>query len=216
MLQLWGADVVSGHPQLLICPQIAAGNWPILLTWILIGCLLTQQRIEFSAKQSSNEYRITTIKGCMLFWMKSDMQCTRDIFSYFSTLFHITRWFCLPTDVEVAVNSTFTIGDLLGNVSLTKFYRYMGSLTTPECNEAVVWTVFQEPINIHKTLVNCTATHRLISPGKQGVVKTKSKAKRMSECVLGHMRGHFACYNLKKNYSEFVLYCHLTWFLIQW
>lgn len=58
-----------------------------------------------------------------------------------------------PTDTEVEVNSTFTIGDLLGNVSLTKFYRYMGSLTTPDCNEAVVWTVFQEPINIHKTLV---------------------------------------------------------------
>uniref|UniRef100_A0A3Q3VTJ4 Alpha-carbonic anhydrase domain-containing protein n=1 Tax=Mola mola TaxID=94237 RepID=A0A3Q3VTJ4_MOLML len=54
------------------------------------------------------------------------------------------------------INSSFSIDDLIGNVDLTKFYRYMGSLTTPSCNEAVVWTVFQQPINISKNLVSCT------------------------------------------------------------
>lgn len=66
--------------------------------------------------------------------------------------------------MEVAVKDTFSIGDLLGSVNLTKFYRYTGSLTTPDCNEAVVWTVFQEPINVHKTLVNCAATCFLCRP----------------------------------------------------
>lgn len=47
-----------------------------------------------------------------------------------------------------------SINDLIGDVNLTKFYRYLGSLTTPDCNEAVVWTVFQEPININKNLVS--------------------------------------------------------------
>lgn len=36
---------------------------------------------------------------------------------------------------------------------LTSYFRYMGSLTTPECDETVIWTVFKEPIKIHKDQV---------------------------------------------------------------
>ncbi|XP_042364552.1 carbonic anhydrase 4-like [Plectropomus leopardus] len=56
-------------------------------------------------------------------------------------------------DTEVPVSHDISINDLIGNVDLTKFYRYMGSLTTPMCNEAVVWTIFQEPIIINKNLI---------------------------------------------------------------
>ncbi|KAK6174151.1 hypothetical protein SNE40_017480 [Patella caerulea] len=41
----------------------------------------------------------------------------------------------------------FAIGDLLPN-NPCHFYRYFGSLTTPSCNEIVVWSVFKEKINI--------------------------------------------------------------------
>ncbi|XP_072229023.1 uncharacterized protein [Leuresthes tenuis] len=56
-------------------------------------------------------------------------------------------------DKELKFNEDISINDLIGHVDLTKFYRYSGSLTTPECNEAVVWTVFHEPINVSKDLI---------------------------------------------------------------
>ncbi|XP_003929124.1 carbonic anhydrase 4 isoform X2 [Saimiri boliviensis] len=33
---------------------------------------------------------------------------------------------------------------------LKHYFRYLGSLTTPTCDEKVVWTVFQEPIQLHR------------------------------------------------------------------
>nr|XP_054605156.1 uncharacterized protein LOC107387984 [Nothobranchius furzeri]XP_054605157.1 uncharacterized protein LOC107387984 [Nothobranchius furzeri] len=55
-------------------------------------------------------------------------------------------------------NNTFSIDDLIGNVDRTKFYRYYGSLTTPNCSEAVVWTIFQEPIQVPKELTHLFST----------------------------------------------------------
>ncbi|XP_039991085.1 LOW QUALITY PROTEIN: carbonic anhydrase 4-like [Xiphias gladius] len=65
----------------------------------------------------------------------------------------LTSYLTNITDTEVNMNHNISIDDLIGNVDLTKFYRYMGSLTTPKCNEAVAWTVFHEPININKNLI---------------------------------------------------------------
>ncbi|KAJ3657051.1 hypothetical protein Zmor_016086 [Zophobas morio] len=50
------------------------------------------------------------------------------------------------SDFDVALADLLPIG--------SKFYRYYGSLTTPNCNEVVVWTVFMKPLHIGKQQFN--------------------------------------------------------------
>ncbi|MCI4384032.1 hypothetical protein PGIGA_G00033660 [Pangasianodon gigas] len=47
-----------------------------------------------------------------------------------------------------------TVDSLLEGVDRTKYYRYLGSLTTPSCDEIVVWTVFKDPIKVSKDLID--------------------------------------------------------------
>lgn len=43
----------------------------------------------------------------------------------------------------------FPLGSLIPKEeALTKYYRYTGSLTTPGCNEDVIWTLFETPIEL--------------------------------------------------------------------
>lgn len=68
----------------------------------------------------------------------------------------ITWSFVLFTETNQTVNvdQSISINSLIKNVDLSKYYRYMGSLTTPSCSEAVVWTLFHEPILVNSALVS--------------------------------------------------------------
>lgn len=60
---------------------------------------------------------------------------------------------------QVAITARITMDSLLEGVDRTKYYRYLGSLTTPPCNEAVVWTIFKDPIKVSQDLVSMCKLH---------------------------------------------------------
>ncbi|XP_062380520.1 carbonic anhydrase 9-like isoform X2 [Sardina pilchardus] len=51
-----------------------------------------------------------------------------------------------------------SMNDLISGVDTSSYHRYLGSLTTPNCNEAVVWTVFKNPIKVSKNLIDLFST----------------------------------------------------------
>nr|CCJ09593.1 carbonic anhydrase [Patella vulgata] len=64
-----------------------------------------------------------------------------------SALSQITKY--SDRDIFSVQLAEFAVGDLLPN-NPCHFYRYLGSLTTPSCDEIVVWSVFKEKIKISK------------------------------------------------------------------
>ncbi|NXI60214.1 CAH15 anhydrase, partial [Chloroceryle aenea] len=59
-----------------------------------------------------------------------------------------------PAGDSVDLAYTFRLSTLLPPTrQLSGYYRYQGSLTTPDCSEVVIWTVFEEPVEIGREQV---------------------------------------------------------------
>ncbi|XP_061401525.1 putative carbonic anhydrase 3, partial [Musca vetustissima] len=46
------------------------------------------------------------------------------------------------------VGTQMSLSMLLGDINTNQYYTYEGSLTTPDCSEAVTWTVFPQPLYV--------------------------------------------------------------------
>ncbi|KAM4623955.1 uncharacterized protein ACJ7VT_004925 isoform 1-T2 [Polymixia lowei] len=97
-------------------------------------------------------------------------------------------------DSTVNISHSISIGDLIGDVDLTKFYRYMGSLTTPTCDQAVVWTLFQEPIKVNKDLIGLFPANTALSNVYRPPQAVNGRQVYASPAIPPHP-GHAWCYD---------------------
>jgi carbonic anhydrase len=65
----------------------------------------------------------------------------------------------IDAGTETTLASLVSLKDLLPRQT-TSFYRYSGSLTTPNCDEMVIWTVFDNPVKISEQQVYMMMTGR--------------------------------------------------------
>ncbi|XP_058888987.1 carbonic anhydrase 15-like isoform X3 [Acipenser ruthenus] len=73
---------------------------------------------------------------------------------------------------SVDLASTFRLDSLLPSENLlSRYYRYRGSLTTPGCAEAVIWTVFEDPIPISSSQLSAFVNSVHFSASGQTEVK---------------------------------------------
>ena len=56
-------------------------------------------------------------------------------------------------NTNATLEKNITLKDFLPKDKL-RFYRYKGSLTTPPCNEIVIWTIFKEPIEVSQEQID--------------------------------------------------------------
>ena len=72
-------------------------------------------------------------------------------------------------NINDTIQCIFNLSQLM-QVNETRFFRYMGSLTTPPCTEGVVWTIFTSKVPINKESLNAlrqnimTKVYRPVQP----------------------------------------------------
>lgn len=99
--------------------------------------------VDISAALASKESDALAVLG-VLFEVSDDNSPLYFLAKAASGIRGINETVTAPADV--------TFRQLLPK-DLTQFYRYEGSLTTPDCNEQVVWTVFNRALPVSKQLL---------------------------------------------------------------
>ncbi|XP_036936994.1 carbonic anhydrase 4b [Acanthopagrus latus] len=74
--------------------------------------------------------------------------------------------------------------------NMTKYFRYSGSLTTPNCSEAVVWSLFENPIPLSRKQL--TAFSQLLFSDGKPMVKTYRPLQPVNGRQVYYSAGHVA------------------------
>lgn len=112
--------------------------------------------VHYNTKYSSYDEAILHPDGLAVLGMLIELQqraniAFRRIIQPFESIYISGR--------ETNMTSPIPLMDLLPD-NVDNFYRYMGSLTTPGCQEIVTWTVFDTPIAISERQVSQLAPHQ--------------------------------------------------------
>ncbi|KAI1896322.1 hypothetical protein AGOR_G00093590 [Albula goreensis] len=70
------------------------------------------------------------------------------------------------------ITDHISVDELLVGVDRTRYYRYLGSLTTPKCQEAVVWTVFKDTVKVNKDLIDLFSTTIFVNSSSNSPLMT--------------------------------------------
>lgn len=69
---------------------------------------------------------------------------------------------CIHPPGQATKVKPFPLMSLLPKHNMSQYYRYYGSLTTPPCSEAVVWTLYEVPIYISWSQVSCLGSDQVL------------------------------------------------------
>lgn len=103
--------------------------------------------VHIKEKYSSVEQAINDSSGVAVlgFFYEESENANKNYEAIINSLENITHPGTNVTLGEVSLDMLIPPHD-----KLAKYYRYQGSLTTPACSEAVVWTIFEERIPLSK------------------------------------------------------------------
>ncbi|XP_068441256.1 carbonic anhydrase 4b [Clinocottus analis] len=74
--------------------------------------------------------------------------------------------------------------------NMTKYFRYSGSLTTPNCAESVIWSLFENPVPLSSKQIAVFA--RLQFPTGKQMVQTYRPVQPLNDRQVYYSRGHLA------------------------
>lgn len=106
-----------------------------------------EMHIVHEKETSSNTVEDSKDKNAVLAFM---IEVGSEVNEAFQPLVEALSRISKPSSTNTTMDEVCLEDMLPKKEKLVHYFRYLGSLTTPTCDETVVWTVFEEPIKLHE------------------------------------------------------------------